>query len=133
MVARDQRQPTVGELDAAALDELNRRAALAAQVGPYRRPYGVLKQSVYQAESSKQLAQNSTKVRVLFVTVSVLGSQAMVFNKTDSIGAFGLRVALSDNVPGQSVSYIDFILYPGDELHATAPAGTVLQVNEQSF
>jgi hypothetical protein len=112
---------------------LFRRAAFAAQVGPFRRIFGVMRQPTWASPDSKSLAQNSTRDRVLFVTVSVIGTTTAVFNKSDSDGSAGLRVAFSDNVPGAAVNYLDFILLPGEELHATASAGVTMQVNEQSY
>lgn len=130
MVARA--APSPADLEKADYDRLAARAALAAQVGPFRRVFGVMKQVAYPATTSKILSQNSTRDRVLFVTVSVLGTFPVIFNKSDSDGVMGQRVAFSDNIPGANVNYLDFILYPGDELHATTGPGT-LQVNEQSF
>jgi hypothetical protein len=130
MVARSTMSPA--DLEKVHYERLMGRAALAAQVGPFRRVFGVMKQVVFAVATSKVLSQNSTRDRILFVTVSVLGTLPVVFNKSDSDGVMGQRVAFSDNIPGANINYLDFILYPGDELHATAGPGA-LQVNEQSF
>jgi hypothetical protein len=132
MVDRGHR-PSPSDLDAAEYRELMGRAALAAQVGPYRRVYGVLKQVQYQSSDSKRLSQNSTNNRVLFVSVSAIGALSVVFNKSDADGVMGQRITFVDNVPGAGVNYYDVVLFPGDELHATASASAVLQVNEQSY
>lgn len=135
MVARDHSKPSGSELDQQAYENLMRRSALAAQVGPYRRTFGAKRQISFAAVGggTKQLSSNGTRDRVLFVTVSVFGTEPIVFNNASSDGASGLRLTFSDNVPGSNVNYMDFILFPEDALFATSISGAVLQINEQTF
>jgi hypothetical protein len=132
MVARDHRLGPAEEQEA-ALHELYRRAALAAQVGPCRRPYGALRQPTFPTAGTQQISKNTTQNRILFVTVTVIGTAAIVFSKSDSSGVAGYRTTLSDNQPGQMNNAADFVLFPGDELHAASSANTQLQTLEQTY
>lgn len=116
-------------------ESLEVRAYLASQIGPQRRPFGVVRAVVIQPGSTRMVAQNATTDRVLYVGVEV----------TSAAGATAETVFGNTNPPNRLQdptvdmprrgAFADFVLMPGDELWVMNgdPASVTYSVCQVTF
>lgn len=107
----------MGALDKFFEDEVAVRQYLASVIGPTRAPYGQRSQKVLSEGQSVEIARNSTRDRVLFVTVGrgLLNQQAginatVTFSQADSVGTNDFSTLFG------SGSVFRFTLRPGESL-----------------
>lgn len=98
------------------LDPLRLRAYFATVVGQARAPFGKRTSvGLVAAGEPVQLVSNSTRDRVLFVTVSrsdlAITTVAVIFSQQSTGGAFNDFVA-----PFTPLGLFRFVLYPGESL-----------------
>jgi hypothetical protein len=119
------------------IDSLRLRAYFATIVGQARAPFGQRKSfSLAAVGDPLQLAQNSTRDKILFVTVSrsdlSIATVAVIFSQQSSGGSLNDFVA-----PFVPLGIFRFVLYPGESLAVQGAGGAFsaidLSVGTESY
>ncbi len=117
------------------LDALRLRAYFATVIGTARAPFGQRKSfPLTEADKPIELANNSTRDKVLYVTVSrstLVGAPSALFSQQSSASANDFLVTL---LP---LAVFRFVLYPSESLSIQGIAAgfvpTVLSVGSEAY
>lgn len=120
-------------MSAPVISDLRLRAYFASVIGPTRAPYGQKKFFDFTPGTFLEIAQNSTRDRVLFVFVSradIVGGGLTVATFSQSTGG----AASSDfTVSFATTGRFTFILYPNESLSLQTVGAAQIVKAEESY
>lgn len=115
------------------ISDLRLRAYFASVIGPARAPYGFKKFFNFAAGGFLELAQNSTRDRVLFVSISradIPGGVTTAATFTQSVGgAGGTDFTVSFPFTGR----FNFVLYPEESLSLLCAGAAQIVKAEEAY